>query len=148
MTQTGASEASVVSVQICPGHRQPMERRAQVRAVADFGLEDDRHARTGHRRQVLLIEQETLETLGLEAGVVKENVTTRGIDLMSLAPGQRLRLGPDVVLEITGACHPCDRMDEIRPGLQAELEGRRGMNSRVIAGGLISPGDPVVVLDA
>lgn len=115
-------------------------------AVADFGLEGDRHARRGHHRQVLLIENETLNALSLQPGMVKENITTQGIDLMSLAPGQRLRLGPDVVLEISGECEPCERMNEIRPGLRQELRGRRGMNSRVITGGSIRVGDPIVVV--
>jgi MOSC domain-containing protein YiiM len=122
-----------------------MQSVAGVQAVADFGLEGDRHARAGQGRQVLLIENETLNALGLAPGMLKENVTTQGIDLMSLSPGQRLHVGRDVVLEISGECEPCERMDEIRAGLRAELAGRRGMNSRVIRGGSIQVGDPIVL---
>lgn len=140
------TQATIVSLQLCPGHRQPMQPVTMAQAVADFGLEGDRHARTGHHRQVLLIEKETLDMLELAPGTVKENITTQGIDLMALSPGQRLRLGPDVVLEITGECQPCGRMDEIREGLRQALDGRRGVNGRVVSSGLIRVGDPVAVI--
>lgn len=133
---------TVVAVQLCPGHRLPMASRSQVRAVAGVGLEDDFHARGG-RRQVLLIDLEILEALGLEPGQVKENLTVRGLNLQSLPAGTRLLVGSEVVLELTGPCTPCSRMDEIRPGLQAELQGRRGVLARVVAGGVIRVGDPV-----
>ncbi len=73
MTPTG----TVVAAQLCPGHRLPMAARAEVRAVAGLGLEGDFHARGG-RRQVLLIDLEILEALGLKPGQVKENLTVRG----------------------------------------------------------------------
>jgi MOSC domain-containing protein YiiM len=115
-------------------------------AVADFGLQGCRHAKVGSRRQVLLIEEETLEALGLTKLVIKENITTRGIDLMSLAVDARLRLGDEVELWITGPCHPCGLMDEIRPGLQEELRGRRGVLAWVKQGGRIHVGDGITAL--
>lgn len=133
---------TVVTVQLCSGHRLPMASRSEVRAVAGLGLEGDFHARGG-RRQVLLIDQEILEALGLEPGQVKENLTVRGLNLQSLPAGTRLRIGSEAVLELTGPCTPCSRMDEIRPGLQAELQGRRGVLARVVTGGVIRVGDPV-----
>jgi MOSC domain-containing protein YiiM len=138
-------EPRVVSVQLCPGHREPMTIVPQALAIANYGLQGDRHAREDHHRQVLLIEAETLDALELAPGDVKENITTSGIRLADLRPGQEMRIGTEVVLEITGSCGPCQRMDEIRPGLQSALEGRRGMNSRVLTGGTISPGDPIVL---
>ncbi len=113
-----------------------------VRLIADLGMEEDSHARAGSRRQVLLMEQEALQRFGLEAGAVRENITTRGIELMKLGEGGRLRVG-DAELEITGECHPCSRMDEIRPGLQEALQGQRGVVARVISGGVIRVGDTV-----
>ncbi|NIR44787.1 MAG: MOSC domain-containing protein [Gemmatimonadetes bacterium] len=112
--------------------------------VADAGLEGCRHAKPQSRRQVLLIEEETLAALGLEPGAVKENVTTRGIDLTSLPVDTRLRLGGAVELWITGACHPCALMDQIRQGLQEELRGRRGVLAWVKKGGVVPVGDPIV----
>jgi len=77
---------------------------------------------------------------------VKENITTRGIDLTKLSPGQQLQLGECVRLVLTGTCEPCSRMDEVKTGLKAELEGRRGMLARVVAGGMFSVGDAVRVV--
>jgi MOSC domain-containing protein YiiM len=43
-------------------------------------------------------------------------------------------------------CDPCERMDAIRPGLQEELDGRRGMLARVLEGGRVAAGDAVKLL--
>ena len=143
-----AIEAKVVALHVCPAHRAPMQPVAAAQAVADFGLEEDRHARAGRRRQVLLVEKETLDALGLAPGIVRENITTQGANLMGLAPGRRLRLGRDVVLEITGTCDPCRRLDEVRDGLSQEIADRRGVNARVVAGGSIRVGDSIASLEA
>ncbi len=111
--------------------------------VADHGLEGCRHAKAKSRRQVLLIEQETLEVLRLAPGTVKENITTQGIDLTSLPVETRVFLGDEVELRITGPCHPCGYMDEIRDGLQEELRGRRGVLAWVKKGGRVRVGDPI-----
>ncbi len=143
-----AAEAKVVALHVCPAHRAPMQPVTVAQAVADFGLEGDRHAKAGSRRQILLVEKETLDALNVAPGIVRENITTQGANLMSLVPGRRLRLGRDVVLEVTGTCHPCQRLDEVRDGLSQEIADRRGVNARVIAGGSIRLGDAVVVLEA
>ncbi len=132
----------VASVQICPGHRKPMRQVQSVQAFKGVGLQGDIHALPESTRQILLIEKEILDALELRPGIVKENITTQGIQLTSLRAGQRLRVG-NAVLQVTKPCKPCHRMDEIRSGLQAELQGRRGMLARVVEGGTISLGDPV-----
>src|SRR5207249_3281227 len=96
-------------------------------------------------RSVLLEDAEVLTELGLVAGQVKENVTLSGVGVNALAPGMRLRLG-GVLLELTKECSPCARMEEIRPGLQERLQGRRGVLARVIEPGTTRVGDPVQVL--
>ena len=139
--RTGA----IVSLQTCPGHREPMQFKAAVRAVANLGLAGDQHARPNSPRQVLLTDEETLRQLDLPPGMVKENITTRGIELRMLKSGMRLRLG-DVLVEVTKPCTPCGRMDEIREGLRRALEGQRGMLARVIQGGTLRVGDLIEVL--
>lgn len=114
---------------------------------AGVGLTGDKHASPGSKRQVLLADKEALDRLNLQPGVIKENVTVEGLDVMALEVGTRLQLGADVVLELTSVCEPCFRMDEIRPGLKAELDGRRGMNSRVVAGGRIALGEAIAILE-
>ncbi len=114
--------------------------------TAGVGLYGDKHASEASKRQVLLADKEALDLLGVAPGTIKENVTVEGLDVMALPIGTRLRLGITAVLEITSLCEPCFRMDEIRQGLKRELEGKRGMNSRVISGGRIAVGDPISIL--
>ncbi len=116
--------------------------------TAGVGLDGDKHASAASKRQVLLADKEALDSLDLPPGTIKENVTVEGLDVMALSVGTRLGLGAAVVLEITSVCDPCFRMDEIRAGLKGELEGRRGMNSRVITGGRIAVGDAIAILQA
>jgi MOSC domain-containing protein YiiM len=141
-----ATQASILSIQLCPGHRKPMAPLEAAELVADLGIRGDMHAIAGSSRQVLLIERETLDALNLGAGDVKENITTKGIALMALPPKSRLRLGAEAVLEITKSCSPCSRMEEVRPGLLREIAGRRGMLARVVAGGIVRKGDPITVV--
>ncbi len=122
--------------------RLPMEEIAEIRALENSGLEGCAHARTGSPRQVLLMDSETLELMELQPGIIRENITTRGINVNGLAMGQRLRVG-DAQVEVSLACTPCDLLEKIRPGLRRELRGRRGMLCRVIASGMIRQGDTI-----
>jgi len=125
-----------------PKKRLPMEELREARVVADFGLEGCAHAQPGGKRQVLLVDRETLEAMELRPGVLWENITTDGLNVNSLRIGQLLRIG-DARLEVTEVCTPCNQMERIRPGLRRELWGRRGMLCRVLDGGIIRPGDPI-----
>lgn len=127
-------------------HRQPMRELESAKVIADRGLEGCIHGRPGSRRQVLLMDLETLEHLELEPGTIKENITTRGLKVQELQEGQRVRAG-EALLEVAGPCHPCHLMDEIRPGLQQALRGRRGVLCRVVEGGALKRGDRIELLD-
>jgi MOSC domain-containing protein YiiM len=115
--------------------------------LTDCGLKGCGHARAGSKRQILMIDLESLEKLGLAPGTVKENVTIRGLDLREAAAGQRLRIG-EAEVEVVAPCDPCFRMDEIRGGLREELKGQRGVLGRIVKGGVIRRGDEVEVLAA
>jgi MOSC domain-containing protein YiiM len=119
-----------------------MDARDEVHAVAGHGFEGCAHARTGTKRQVLFASLEHLEAVGVEPGRIRENMTVEGDDVHGWPVGQRVRVG-EALFEITMVCDPCERMDAIRPGLQAELEGRRGMLARVREGGAVSVGDRI-----
>ena len=134
--------ANVLHLFRAPQRRLPMEETAEIQALADFGLEGCAHARTGSPRQVLLMDSETLEAMDLQPGIIRENITTHGINVNGLATGERLRVG-EAQLEVSMVCTPCDLLEKIRPGLRSELRGRRGMLCRVIAGGMIRRGDKV-----
>jgi MOSC domain-containing protein YiiM len=138
-------KAWVASIQLCPGHRQEMRLVEVANLIPGVGIEGDKHAEAASKRQVLIADQEALDVLDLPVGAIKENLTVAGLNVMALQPGTRLHIGSSVVLEVTSECKPCFRMDEIRPGLRVELEGRRGMNSRVIEGGQLRVGDEIVV---
>jgi MOSC domain-containing protein YiiM len=134
--------AEVMHLFCCMTHRMAMIPHEEIAAVENRGFEGCVHARLGGTRQVLLMAMETLEELDVAPGAVKENITTRGIELRALQAGERLRIG-EALLEITIRCDPCDRMEEIRPGLKEELGGRRGMLARVVEGGRIRVGDSI-----
>jgi MOSC domain-containing protein YiiM len=134
--------ANVLHVFRALRRRLPMEEVAEVRALEDSGLEGCAHARTGSPRQVLLMDSETLELMELSPGIIRENITTRGINVNGLDEGQRLQVGT-AQLEISMVCTPCDMLEKIRPGLRREIRGRRGMLCRVIAGGMIRQGDRI-----
>lgn len=143
MAESPTSGGVIVSLQLCPGYRKPMRAVEEAEAVAQLGLMEDRHALPDSSRQILLLGKETLDELRLSPGEIKENITTAGINLMEMRYGERLAVGPSVVLEVTKACTPCSRMEEIRPGLKQELAGRRGMLARVVEGGIIRRGDTI-----
>lgn len=147
---TSTQQGSIVSLQLCVGHREPMQNVESANVIANHGIEGDRHAISeGVRvaRQVLLMDEETLERFGLSHGQVRENITTSGVELATIEAGTKVALGDDVVVRITGHCAPCSRMDEIRPGLRVELERQRGMLAYVVQGGEIKVGDGVRVLE-
>jgi MOSC domain-containing protein YiiM len=119
-----------------------MEELQEAQVVNDFGLQGCAHARPGRKRQVLLVDKETLEAMDLQPGILRENITTTGLNVNSLDIGQQLRVGK-TLLEVSEICTPCDQMEKIRPGLRRELWGRRGMLCQVVEGGIIRRGDTI-----
>jgi MOSC domain-containing protein YiiM len=138
--------AEVLHLYIAQVHRFPAKEVDEALAVADKGLKNCIHGHPRSKRQMLLMDAETLDTLGVAHGSVKENITTRGLDMRSLAPGKHLRIG-GALLEVTIPCDPCSRMDEIRQGLQHELRGQRGWLCRVVEGGAMKRGAPIVLVE-
>jgi MOSC domain-containing protein YiiM len=135
----------VTNLFLCLVHRFPMKEIEEAEALQNKGLKGCIHGRPNSKRQVSLMDVETLQRLGVPPGAVKENVTTRGLHFQQLRPGQHLRIGGSL-LEITLPCDPCSRMDEIRQGLQEELRGQRGWLCRVVESGTIRRGDQIEVL--
>ncbi len=163
----------VESVNASPGHTLRKPGRLSIRLVEGHGVEGDAHAgpTIKHRsrvrrdasqpnlRQVHLIHAELHDELAgrgfsVGAGEMGENVTTRGIDLLGLPAGTRLRLGADAVVEITGLRNPCKQLEKLQTGLMAavldrdhagELVRKAGVMAVVVAGGDVFPGDPIAV---
>ena len=139
---------SIISMRLCVGSRDPMKEVNDANFITGQGMEGDRHLRSDGRRsnrQVLIMDSETLSHFDLLPGQVRENVTVSGLDFSSISAGDKVSLGGDVILEITGDCEPCARMDELRPGLKDEIDGKRGLLAFVEKGGLVSVGAEVGV---
>lgn len=163
MLAVGRSATHEMSKPVCPS----------VRLEAGLGVAGDAHrgVKVKHRsrvardpdqpnlRQVHLIHAELFDELAaggfaIGPGQMGENVTTRGVDLLALPVGTRLRLGPDAVVELTGLRNPCAQLDGIAKGLLAatlsrdaagRLVRKAGVMSVVIAGGEVRAGDPIAV---
>jgi MOSC domain-containing protein YiiM len=119
-----------------------MEELAEVSAIANSGFHGCAHARPNGNRQVLLVDRETLEAMGLRPGIIRENITAEGLNVNGLERGEQLQIGA-VRLEVSAVCTPCDQLEKVRPGLRKEMWGRRGILCRVISGGTIRPGDSI-----
>jgi MOSC domain-containing protein YiiM len=165
--------AIVTTVSRSAAHRFSKPNKGAIRLLAALGVEGDAHAgaTVKHRsrvardptqpnlRQVHLIHAELHDELlaagfAVSPGAMGENVTTRGLDLLALPTGTRLRLGTDAVVEVTGLRNPCRQLDRFRPGLMAavldrDAEGRlvrkAGIMGVVLAGGAVRPGDAIRV---
>lgn len=133
-----------------PARREPVQPAASVTAVADRHLLGDRYSgRPGSKRQVTLVQHEHLAAvagcLGRESvdpALLRRNLVVSGINLLALK-GQRFRVG-EALLEYTGLCHPCARMEEtFGPGGYNALRGHGGITARILAGGLIQVGSAV-----
>jgi MOSC domain-containing protein YiiM len=133
--------AEIVGIWRSPKRREAMEPLESARVFENEGVEGCAHRRGG-KRNVLFVAAEDLEALGVAPGAVKENFTVRGVDVMSWPVGHRLAVG-DAEFEISMVCDPCENMEKIRPGLQAELEGRRGMLAKVTKTGRVTVGDEI-----
>ena len=111
-------------------------------------------------RQVHLIHDELFDELrtngfAVEPGQMGENITTRGLDLLSLSVGTRLRLGAHAVVELTGLRNPCSQIEQFSPGLLAAVSGRAadgsvirkaGVMAIVLEGGSVRAGDAIAIV--
>ena len=137
-----------------PARREPMRVVAEARLEAGRGLVGDRYSRLDGERQVTLIEAESLAAVASHLGLaeippegVRRNLVTEGINLLALKE-RRFRIG-EAVLETSGECHPCSRMEEtLGVGGYNAVRGLGGITARVITGGLVRVGDCVERIDS
>jgi MOSC domain-containing protein YiiM len=165
--------AIVTGVHINPSHTFSKRTWESITLIAGVGAEGDVHSgeTVKHRsrvardasqpnlRQVHLIHAELHDELRAKGfdvapGAMGENITTGGIDLLGLVTGTRLRLGAAAVVEVTGLRNPCAQLDGLLPGLMAavlernadgELVRKAGIMAIVTSGGVVRPGDEIVV---
>jgi len=127
-----------------------MRSVVEAQAAADRGLEGDRASgRPGGKRQVTLIQAEHLPLIAgfvglpeVSPALVRRNLVVSGLNLNALN-NKRFYVG-DVLLEATGHCHPCARMEEaLGLGGYNALRGHGGLTARVLTSGVIRIGDVV-----
>ena len=138
-------QGSITNLHIARVKGTPSDPVQQATAISGLGLEGDRSAYEGNLRQVLFIDKGVLDELGLAPGQVKENITVTGLDLTQTKAGQVFSIGDEVTMELVGDCEACGKMDALALGLQAKLNGKRGMLAKVVNGGQIKVGDSVRV---
>jgi MOSC domain-containing protein YiiM len=164
---------SVVAVSSSPEHSFSKPNVASITLIAGLGVDGDAHSGelVKHRylvqkdptqpnlRQVHLIHQELFGQLSDQghdvcAGELGENITTQGIDLLSLPAGTVLQFGSEVTLELTGLRNPCIQIDEFQKGLMPLLRHRDddgtivrigGVMAVVLSGGVVRPGDGITI---
>jgi len=169
-----ASQGRVIAVSRKATHGVDKPNQLMIRLVAGHGVEADAHCgvTVKHRsrvrqnpdqpnlRQVHLLHAELHDELAAQGfsitpGLMGENVTTRGVDLLGLPRGALVRLGEAAVVEVTGLRNPCTQLDALAPGLMAACLGRgpdgdpvrkAGVMAVVRRGGEVRAGDPVAVI--
>jgi MOSC domain-containing protein YiiM len=119
--------------------------------LEDYGLSGDAHAAQGIARQVSLLAEgsiEKMKSLGLELnpGDFAENLTIGGMELFSLPVGTRLRVGGEVVLEISQIGKACHKGCAIFQAVGNCIMPKEGVFARVIRGGKIRTGEPVEIM--
>ena len=137
-------------------------RREPLVSVPEAELKTDSHMlgdharpKAGGKRQITLIQHEHLAAvagyLGLDAplapGRLRRNLAVSGLNLLALK-NRRIQIGEEVILDITGECHPCSRMEEeLGPGGYNAMRGHGGLTANIVQGGLIYLGDAVRVVN-
>lgn len=137
---------------IRPQRRAAVLSRDRVWADPEFGLEGDHyHAVRSTKRQVTLIQAEHVDAIArylglasLDPASLRRNVVISGINLLALKD-KRIQVG-EALLEYTGLCHPCSRMEQtLGVGGYNAVRGHGGITARVLEPGAIRCGDIVSV---
>ena len=128
------------------------EEVGEVLLVVDHGIDGDAHFGFGHRQVSLLADEsvDKMRAMGLEdlrPGAFGENLVTRGIDLLSLEIGDSIRVGAEVLLEVTQIGKECVDRCAIYYAAGDCIMPREGIFARVVAGGTVKGGDEIAVVE-
>ncbi len=130
--------------------RAPVASVEQVEAIAGYGLTGDHYAsKSNGKRQVTLIQAEHLEAVAkilgkfeVRAGDLRRNLLVSGINLFALRD-RKFRVGA-ILLEGSGPCEPCSRMEEVLGvGGYNAMRGHGGITARILEGGMFKVGESV-----
>ena len=114
----------------------------------DYGLVGDAHADCCTHRQVSLLAIESINKmrgLGFDVnpGDFAENLTTEGIDLVSLPIGTEVYIGKEAILEVTQIGKECHGGCAIYRQIGKCIMPKEGIFARVIRGGLVKARDQI-----
>ncbi|QMU31239.1 MOSC domain-containing protein [Adhaeribacter radiodurans] len=152
LIQTLPQAGKLTWIGIRPARSAPLQTLAVVEALTDHGLTGDHYSgKPGSKRQVTLIQAEHITAVAsmlhrseLEPGLLRRNLVVQGINLLALKDRQ-FWVG-EVLLEMTGFCHPCSRMEtNLGPGGYNAMRGHGGITARILQGGSLQLGDLVRV---
>ena len=139
---------------IRPARNEPMISLQEVHIDLGRGLEGDRfNGRVNSPRQVTLIQQAHLSAISaflqqqeaIPPALLRRNIVVSGINLLALK-NKTFRLG-DVLLEYTGLCHPCSKMEkQLGPGGYNAMRGHGGITARVLEAGSVRLADRLVYI--
>ena len=126
--------------------REPLQ---QATLIADHGIKGDAKAGRNRSRQVNILSLEWLQRMKREGhrtepGQFGEQIVVQGIDLEILQPGDQLQMGESAAVEITKARIGCERLEAAQGRSNEAFGGLVGMLAKVVAGGDIRVGDPVI----
>jgi MOSC domain-containing protein YiiM len=137
-----------------PARRSPVLAPVSAKLIAGRGIEGDHYdTKRNGPRQITLIAIEDLAAMAAFLGMaevapelLRRNLVTRGINLLALKD-RRFRVGA-ALLEGSGECAPCSRMEEaLGPGGYNAVRGHGGITARVIEGGEVRIGDAIERVD-
>lgn len=144
-------QAKVVSINISEkkGMRKKPVQEAVIRT--NYGIEGDAHSSSEWHRQVSLLAVESIKKmqdmgLDVKAGDFAENITTEGIDLVSLPLGTLLQLGQDIIAEVSQIGKECHTRCAIYYQAGDCVMPKEGIFIKVIQGGTVRNGDKVIVM--
>lgn len=144
----------VVWIGVRPERNAPVKVLRAVSAEAGKGLVGDRYkTKSNGGRQITLIDAASLDAVAsylhcdsIDPGLVRRNIVVQGMNLLALK-NKRFRIG-QVVLEYSGECHPCSRMEiNLGTGGYNAMRGHGGITARILESGQIAVGDTVQVMD-
>ena len=143
------AEVAAVSISREKGTRK--ENVPEGLLIDNYGFKDDAHAGDWHR-QVSLLAMESIDKIrakGLDVhpGDFAENITTLGIDLVRLPIGTKLRVGEEVLMEVTQIGKECHARCAIYYQAGDCVMPREGIFTKILKGGPVKKGDPIVVVD-
>ena len=136
---------------IRPTKRAALIEKKKIDVSLETGLLGDHYSGKNKKRQVTLIQAEHIDTLNsilkkdkIHPSELRRNIVVSGINLLALNERQ-FTIG-EVILEMTGKCHPCSRMEEnLGEGGYNAMRGHGGITAKVIKGGFIQIGDQVAL---